>query len=374
MEGGVRKRGNTWYYYFEAGKVNGKRKKIERKGGATKKEAQEALRKALNEFKMTGEFILESSISFSDFLDVWIKEHIDINCKYNTSKCYRSLIENNIKPALGTYKLKQLNYNMLQEFLNTQYAHGYSKNTLDRLKSIINNSLKMAVSPYNFLRLNPAENIKVPRFDNISKKKIILSIEDFKKIINRFPQGSSFYIPLQIAFHTGMRAGEVCGLTWDCVDLDNKTIKIEKILIFKTKQGYNFSTPKTYSSIRTIAIGDTLVNILKDHKEWQHKNKLEYGKYYTDNDFVCTKENGTFVTPTSLRYLSRIVNMELNIEFNFHALRHTHATMLMEAGANMKDIQERLGHSKISTTIDTYSHITDKIRNNTINIFESLLN
>lgn len=66
--------------------------------------------------------------------------------------------------------------------------------------------------------------------------------------------------------------------------------------------------------------------------------------------------------------------MELNIEFNFHALRHTHATMLMEAGANMKDIQERLGHSKISTTIDTYSHITDKIRNNTINIFESLLN
>ena len=144
-------------------------------------------------------------------------------------------------------------------------------------------------------------------------------------------------------------------------------------MIFKTKIGYEFSTPKTRNSIRIIDIGDTLVNILENHKKWQKNNKLEYGKYYKDNNFVCTKENGTFVTMTSLRYLSRIVNMDLQIKFNFHALRHTHATMLLENGANIKDIQARLGHTRLSTTMDVYSHVTDKMRNNTVSILENIL-
>lgn len=373
MEGGVRKRGNTWYYYFEAGKVNGKRKKIERKGGPTKKAAQEALRNALNEFNSTGEFEVESSMSFSDFLDYWVKDYVQVNCKYNTKRKYESLIKNLIKPTLGAYKIKQLRYSMLQEFLNDKCKKGYSKSTLSGLKSIIKGSLSKAVSTYRLLRNNPAENIKVARFDNIKKEINVLSISDFNKIINRFSKGNDVYIPLQIAFNTGMREGEVCGLTWDCVDLDRKTIKVEKTLIFKTGEGYKFGTPKTKSSIRVISIGDTLVNILIDHKKWQQKNKLEYGEYYIDTDLVCTKENGSGVTQCQIKYAARIINKELNIKFNFHALRHTHATLLMESGANIKDIQERLGHSKISTTLDTYSHVTEKIKNDTVNIFEKLI-
>lgn len=373
MEGGVRKRGNSWYYYFEAGKVDGKRKKIERKGGDTKKEALEALRNALNEFNNKGTFKAESNMSMADYMDYWYENYVMLNCKYNTQTTYKTFIEVNIKPSIGIYKIKQLNYTILQEFLNKQYAHGYSKNTLSRIKNILSHSLEMAVTHYNLLKVNPATNITIPKFNNVAKEKIVLSMEDFNKIIERFPVGSSFYIPLQIAFHTGMRAGEVCGLTWDCVDLKNKTIRVEKILIFKTKIGYEFSTPKTKNSIRIIDIGDTLVNILKYHKEWQQKNRKDYGQYYTDNNFVCTKENGTFVTMTSLRYLSRIVNMDLQIKFNFHALRHTHATILLENGANIKDIQARLGHTRLSTTMDVYSHVTDKMRNNTVYILENIL-
>lgn len=373
MEGGVRKRGNSWYYYFEAGKVDGKRKKIERKGGGTKKEALEALRNALNEFSNTGTFTNETNMSFSDYLDYWFNDYIMNNCKYNTQQTYKSLIKINLKPFLGIYKIKQLNHNSLQEFLNAQYAKGYSKNTLSRLKNLITHSLEMAVSPYNLLKSNPSKNIKIPRFDNVAKKNIVISMHDFNRILQRFPIGSSFYIPLQIAFNTGMRAGEVCGLTWDCVDLDKKQISVEKILIFKTRQGYDFSSPKTNNSVRTIDIGDTLVNILKQHKKWQNDNKESYGNYYTDNNFVCTKENGTFITMTSLRYLSRIINMELQIEFNFHSLRHTHATMLLEAGANLKEIQSRLGHSKLSTTMDIYSHVTPKMKDNTVSILENIL-
>ncbi|AWK52242.1 site-specific integrase [Clostridium beijerinckii] len=375
MEGGVRKRGNTWYYYFEAGKVDGKRKKIERKGGTTKKEAQAALRSALNEFNDTGSFLDETNMSFADYLDYWFNEYVMNNCKYNTQQTYKSLININLKPQLGLYKIKQLNYNSLQEFLNKQYAKGYSKNTLARLKNVISHSLQMAIFPYKLLKTNPADSLKVPKFDNVAtNKNIIITLDDYNKILERFPLGSSFYVPLQIAFNTGMRAGEICGLTWDCIDLDKKKISVEKILIFKTKQGYDFSTPKTSNSIRTIDIGDTLVNILTEHKKWQEQNKKDYGEYYNDNDFVSTKENGTFVTMTSLRYLSKIVNMELQIKFNFHALRHTHATMLLEAGANLKEIQNRLGHSKFSTTMDIYSHVTPKMKDNTVAILENILN
>ena len=137
MEGGVRKRGNTWYYYFEAGKVNGKRKKIERKGGKTKKEAQDALIKALNEFKSCGTFNKESTMSFSDYLDYWFNQYVVINCKYNTQQCYRILINNHIKPTLGIYKLNQITYSAMQELLNNKYKQGYSNNTLKRLKNIL---------------------------------------------------------------------------------------------------------------------------------------------------------------------------------------------------------------------------------------------
>ena len=374
MEGGVRKRGNNWYYYFEAGKIDGKRKKIERKGGSTKKEALESLRNALNEFNNTGSFLDETNMSVSDYLDYWFNEYVMVNCKFNTQQFYKQCIDNHIKPYLGIYKLKQITTASLQEFINYKFRNGASKSTLKSYLGIITKSFRMSVYPYKLLKMDPSEHVKMPKFDNIKREEFkTLSIEDYNKIIERFPFGSSFYIPLQIAFNTGMRAAEVCGLTWDCVDLINKKITVEKILIYKNKGIYDLGTPKTPSSYRTITIGDTLVDILKKNNEWQEKNKNEYGEYYINNNFVCRKENGENVTINSLKYLSRIVNLELGIDFNFHALRHTHATMLLEANANIKDIQCRLGHSRLSTTMDTYSHVTKKMSDNTVDIFENIL-
>lgn len=215
----------------------------------------------------------------------------------------------------------------------------------------------------------------MPKYDEQKKNKDdlkIITLDQFKAIINRFPATSTFYIPLQIAFHTGMRAAEVCGLTWNCIELQEKVIKVEKILIKKEKE-WTFGTPKTSSSQREILIGDTLLNILKKHRKKQMENKLKYGQYFTDSNFVCTKENGELVTTDSLKYLSRVVNYELGINYNFHSLRHTHATMLLEAGANIKDIQVRLGHSKLSTTMDTYSHVTTKLKQDSVNIFENAI-
>ncbi|MCO1604388.1 tyrosine-type recombinase/integrase [Desulfosporosinus nitroreducens] len=87
-------------------------------------------------------------------------------------------------------------------------------------------------------------------------------------------------------------------------------------------------------------------------------------------NMICTKENGEIVTPDTFKYASRVIHYELGILFNFHSLRHTHATTLIENGASMKDVQKRLGHTRLSTTMDTYTHPTEKMADDTVAIFE----
>lgn len=374
--GGVRKRGKTWSYYYDIGIIDGKRKKKEKGGFNTKKEAEQALRSALIEFESCGSVKEQSDITVSDYMDYWYKEYVLLNCKHNTLSYYRRIIDNHIKPSLGEYKLKNINPAKLQEFLNIKYRNGFSKNSLKNFKGVLSKSLKMAVHPYQLITNNPMTYVNMPKFEEkvVTDDDLkIITIDEFNTIINRFSIGSTFYIPIQIAFHTGMRGGEVCALQWDCVDLENKTITIKQTLINKGKGIFELGTPKTKSSYRTIAIGDTLVNILKDHAKFQDENRDKYKKYYIKSDFVCTRENGEHVTTDTLKYLSRVINYELCIDFNFHSFRHTHATMLIEAGANIKDVQQRLGHSKLSTTMDTYAHVTSKMKFDTVNIFEDSL-
>ncbi|MCX0411765.1 site-specific integrase [Clostridium perfringens] len=376
MQGSIRKRGNTWYYSFDLGKVDGKRKRKEKGGFKTKTEAQKALREAINNYENCGTIVNDTNITFSDYLDYWFKEYVTINCKFNTQKYYLGIIQNHLKPILGSYKLKSLSPNVLQEFLNKKYISGLSKSSLSNFYGVLSGSLKMAVYPYKFIKENPMQYVKIPKNSNtkVTQEKIkVLTLDEFKTILNRFPFGSNFYIPLQIAFNTGLRGGEVCALTWDNIDFDNKTLTVEHTLIEKGNGIFELGTPKTKSSFRTIALGDTLINILKKHRTFQKENKLKYGEYYSNSNYICTKENGQLITTSSLKYLSRVVNYELLIDFTFHALRHTHATMLLEGGANFKDIQKRLGHSKLSTTMDTYSHVTNKITTDTVNILEKII-
>ena len=377
MQGGVRKKGDTWYYYFDLAKIDGKRKKIERKGGSTKKEALTALRNAIAEYENAGTLKSDNDISYSDYLDYWMNNYVKIQCKKTTEALYKRYIEQHIKPILGLYKLKTLNPSILQDFLNKKSINGFSKNTVSSFYGLLSGSLKYAVYPMKYIKENPMTYVHMPRYDILHKKDStelkIISLTDFNRMIERFPIGSSFYIPLQIAFQTGLRASEVTGLTWDDIDFNNYTLEVNKILV-KIGPEWIFGTPKTQSSHRIINIGPSLVKILQEHKIYQDEMRIKYGHWYKESKFICTKENGENITTESLKYLSRVVNYELKINFNFHSLRHTHATMLIENGANMKDVQNRLGHSKLSTTMDTYAHVTPNMQRQTVDIFENAIN
>lgn len=403
MEGHVRKRGDKWYYSFEASNVDGKRKRIERVGGRTKKEAEAALRVALQEYNNAGLHFEPKEISTADYMDYWFENYVLLNCKYNTQTCYDQMIKNHIKPALGIYKLKSLTPAILQELINEKFLSGFSKNHLTNLITILSGALKYAVHPCKFLKETPMQYVKYPKYEH-TKKEIdhkLVSPEEFNQMIERFPMGTTFHIPLMIGYYTGCRIGEVMGLTWDDIDLENATVDINK-LIYKRKRNWYFGSTKTPSSVRNIKIGKTLVEALRKHKKWQLENRLKYGQHFIQQyeaeeqegkeklrrihslslsidpgslpqiNMICTKENGEFITPDSFKYPAKVIHYSLGIVFNFHSLRHTHATTLIENGANIKDVQARLGHANIETTLGTYTHPTEKMAEQSVEIFEKM--
>lgn len=376
MEGHVRKRGDKYYYSFEGPKINGKRKRYERVGGKTKKEAYSALRKALEEFETTARVFDSSNLSVHDYLNFWYDDYVVRNLKYNSQVTYKRLIDGRISPLIGKYKLSAVTPHVLQKVIDKETDDGASKQTVSIIKAIITSSFKRAVYPYEFIKTSPAQYLVMPKFDkrkSSTKDSLkVFTMEDFSKMQQHVSHEDSFYIPMHIAFHTGLRRGEVSALTWEDINFHDRTINIDKIIVDKT-DGYSIDTPKTQSSYRVIDIGETLVKLLKKHKMKQSERRLFYGSNYIESNFICTHPNGELVVPHSLSYYCRKTKWRSGVDFTFHSFRHTHATMLLENGAKMKDVQYRLGHSSILTTMDTYAHVTKKTKKATVDLFENYL-
>lgn len=409
----------NWEYRFEAARVDGKRRHITKSGFRTKKEALDAGIRAFTEYNSAGLHFEPSEISVSDFLDIYFDQYVKINLRYNTQLNKLSQLENHLKPNLGYFKLKALNASQLQEYANSLKLKGLSKSSIEGILSTLSAALDYAVEPLHYIPTNPMRYVKFPKIERKSRERIILEQSDWEKIIGRFQPPSRFYIPLMIGYYTGMRISEVFALTWDDIDFDNRTINIDKQVAKRNygvdvrqvlrdkgkkeeKSAWYFQQPKTISSERTIKFGDTLFEALKNELLTQESNELTYGEYFTIHvikpefdeknnrinriipvqkclnpelqrvKLICIAENGEYTSTDSFKYASRIIHHELGIAFDFHSLRHTHATRLTEAGVNPKAVQSRLGHNKIETTLQTYVHKTDQMEDNAVDIFESI--
>ena len=211
----VTKRGDKWQYRFEAASVDGKRKRVSKSGFKTKKEAVEAGTRALAEYNESGQTFNLSSISVADYLDSWIDSYCKMNLKYNTQLGYLYTIENHLKPSLGMYRLKSLTPSAVQEFVNSLKLRGLSRASIVGIFSTLSAALDYAIEPLKYIQYNPCNNVRIPK-DTAAKKKTryIITPEQFTQIIERFPEGSNFYIPLMIGYYTGVRISECFGLTW----------------------------------------------------------------------------------------------------------------------------------------------------------------
>lgn len=171
---------------------------------------------------------------------------------------------------------------------------------------------------------------------NFSKDEMkIISREDWPKLRAAVPEASAFYIPMMIAYYTGMRRGEVCALEWKNVDMEDKIIHVEATMIHKGGE-IAVTSPKTASSYREIPFGEALYGILRKHQKQQKENRLRYGAFYKESNFVCTKEDGSPVTPNSIKWHVGKVREISGVDFNLHSFRHTHGTMLGEWSNNQR--------------------------------------
>lgn len=369
---GTRKRGDKWQYYFEGAKVNGKRKQVVKSGFRTKKEAYTEGVKALAEYE--GGFAPKApqSLSVNDYLDQWIKLYVDTNLRLSTKKNYVNTLNKNVRPTIGGYRLNAVTPAVVQNLLNGLQREGKSASYITLVRVVMRSAFAYAVRPMGYIKENPVTHAKTPKSSAKPRARRVITREEMARILDRF-DGTGFRLPMLIAYHAGLRIGEVYGLTWDNVDFDACSISVEKQLKQYKKKWY-FSEPKNEASIRTVKIGKTLVAALHAEHEKQQREREELGEYYQDTrNLVNAKTGGGFYTPNSFAYASRIIRFELGIgDFDFHSLRHTHATMLIEAGANIKDVSVRLGHSRVETTLQIYTHQTASMSEETVDIFERL--
>ena len=382
----TRKRGKTWEYRFEMASVNGKRKQKSKGGFRTKADALKAGTEALNEYNSIGIVRVNSEMSVADFFTDWQKT---VDLKETSLALNDLIIRKHIIPELGKYKMGAVTHSTLQRFINKK-SEIYSYNYMQNMRRVLNSAFKYAYEKLEIIKRNPSVNLSIPR--TAAKKVCEVRAYTIDECLQFMEMAKSYrpaYIVLYIAFFTGMRTGEIMGLQWEDIDYEQSVIHIRHnaVYVSSTEGNYNVLTvPKTESSCGDVPIGDNLKRFLKEVEIEQKENMLRYGQYYYRNytddngtlyatnerkdgehNLVIRQENGKFVNRSCLY---RNLRERLPKGFRIHNFRHTQATILLQEGVPIKEVQSRLRHASVRTTLDIYAEATQKTHEMSIDVME----
>ncbi len=374
---------NNWRYRISLGKntETGKYEYISKTGFKRKSDAKHQAEMIERQLR-NGEYIPPSSSTFKQVADDWLKQYandVKVSSVRARKKAIQHAIERfNTKPI---QTIKKHNYQLFVDDMSAQY----SKNYVDSIVASTNMIFKYAYD-MRLIKAIPSEGIKRPK-----KKVSVEELEDIE-IHKKFLEKDELFQFLEIAkYHhspqnsfeifttlayTGMRAGELLALKWSDIDFENNTISITKTYYNpnNNKKHYQILTPKTESSIGKISVDPHVIQLHKDYKvnvqdTW--KNEL-----YVDNNFVFTDVNGY---PLVIKKLSTWIQAIMkktditNKHISTHSFRHTHCALLIEAGVHIKEIQERLRHKYINTTMNIYAKITNSYKKDASHKFSQLM-
>jgi integrase len=351
MRGSVKKDGNNWYYVLDLGKnEKGIRKQKKKRGFKTKKEAEKALIETINAINK-GSYIEPSKMTYQEYAKQWFGTKKNSICSQSV-KVYENCLRKRIIPKLGQYTLFRVSTILIQSFIDSLKEEGLSNSTIKKYLEIIRNSLEHAVD-FNLIPTNPAIKVKLPKSNK--KEMTVWNREETNQFLDKAKEDPCFIV-FQLALSTGMRQGEILGLRWKDINLEKGILFIKQTL---SQDGKTFiSGAKTKSSIRAINLSGSTLKHLRERRVEIAKEKLGFGPLYQDNDLVGCTQHGTPLNPANIRRsFNRIIQQAELPKIRFHDLRHTHATLLLAQGINIKVISERLGHSNIKVTLDTYSHV-----------------
>ena len=308
------------------------------------------------------------------WLETWQKEYLE-GVKASTAYLYRQDVSLYILPHLGKYRLDKLTTTSIQQFYN-QLLHPpagrkpLAPKTIRCIHGVLHQALDQAASN-GLMESNPSSACKLPKV----KRKEITPLDDaqVQSFLERIKGHPHEYL-YKITLFTGLREGEILGLTWDCVDMKHGTLTVKQQLRKEQQKGgkYYFSSPKNDRS-RTLAISPTVVRLFKDQKQKQLLMESATSDWQKTNLVFTNAKGGVLSYRTVYSCFKRIVKKMGVPALRFHDLRHQYAVIALKNGDDIKTIQGNLGHATAAFTLDVYGHVTDEMKRNSADRMESYL-
>lgn len=380
------KRGKTWSYSVDIGRdETGKRKKKGKGGFRTQKEAKEAA--AILEAEIASAIFLdEKKILFKDFTKQWLEDYA-LTIRPATLRL-RKLDTEKLNNYFGNSQLKDITQIQYKKFITEMFKKGYADSTLQGMNNTANLIFKKACE-YKIIKSSPTEHVKIPKkpitvqdLENDADLPKYLEKEELNLFIKTAKDTfcHAEYLMFLILAYTGMRRGELLGLTWDNIDFENSIIKIRKTVDTNTTsvKKYTLGPPKTKRSKRDILVTKEIMRELSKHKVNQKKLKIVHRLEWHDGNFVFTSKRvhgypvSGIILKNNMKKILKIAN--LNLALSPHSLRHTHTSLLAEADVPLEAIMERLGHAEDKVTKLIYLHVTKNVKKDTIQKFQKLMN
>lgn len=360
ITGSLQQNKGYWYAMIRIPTENGKKKQktisLHMKVGEVKKaDAQRACDDVI--YQARHDMISFEKGSFAAYVEKWL-DHKEISLSRSSYLSYRSIAKRYILPF---YKerhtiLQEMKTQDVQDFVNfLTRDKKLPPNTVRNYLIIVNGALKWAVKN-ELIPQNPARNAEIPPATRSTIGRA-LAPEEFQKLLIEC-KGKPLYTAVFLAGHLGLRCSEINGLCWDCVDFEEKIIHIRR----KRMKVYNEvifeDRMKTEKSRRDLPMSDAVCEYLQELQRQQKRDKIKHGERYVDTDFVCRQKRGKGYVGNAIDVsFARAIKRAGLPKCRLHDLRHTAATLALKNGADLKEVQEFLGHSNISTTANIYAHV-----------------
>ena len=338
--------------------------------GKTKKEVQEKMTAAKADLNK-GVYVEPSKMTVGDWMDIWLNEYKKRNVRASTHSNIHNNIKNHINPVIGKVKLKDLRTEMVQKFINDCCDKGLARDSVEHILSCVYGALEQALDN-ELIPKNVAARIILPKKEK--KEMRVLTPEEQSRFIDTAKNkrhGELFILLLA----KGLRIGEATALTWSDIDFEKGMLSVNKTITrgfddtapAGKRHPRTISDPKTKSSRRVIPLLPSVVQMLKDKKEYDEANP---------KNLLYTSMDGDIVSHLTIRSRFHRILEEANIERNglhLHSLRHSFATRGLEQGIELKVMQEFLGHASIKMTADIYTHVLpDKKIDSMLKLAESI--
>ena len=427
-KGSVRKKGKKWYYRFYVEDASGNMVQKECAGTESKSETEKLLRQAMEDYESKKFIAKADNITLGQLLDTWAEEELKTGTLSNgTVGTYLQTINRIKQHPVSRRKLKTVTSGYLQQFMDIMsfggtiedfVSKGYSKDYVKSFSAVLQQSFRFAVFPKQYITFNPMQYVVMrhkkddmdlfsEETDTDNGKVKPLSFEQYQKLTAQLGKRSKDAIlPVQIAYFTGLRLGEVAGLTWQDINLEEQHLTVRRSVRYNGATHKHEIGPTKRKKVRIVDFGNALADILRKARKQQLKNRMQYGELYhrnfyrevteknrlhyeyynlgmaedvpedyTEISFVCLREDGCLELPATVETACRTAARKVpELEgFHFHTLRHTYTTNLLSNGAQPKDVQELLGHSDVSTTMNVYAHATREAKRESVKLLDKVV-